>query len=315
MISTVVSVIRKNLETLDARLPSIRDGDRDAIHDSRVATRRVRAALPLLGKRRGSEEWSENAAATVKTLGRALGKAREKDAALALLDDIERRSPGTAPAAAVMRVRLLPERLRHRRRLIKVVESVDLDVLARLHAATRRESHFSTGFRLSARIRLAAAIAQSVASVREKVHHASGVYFPNRAHHARIAIKKLRYAAELIDRGEPVRKPALRALKEAQEKLGRVHDREMLLRRLMVQAEEDDVPGARDLARVLEAESRTLFEEYCALRPVVADACDSLEAWARRAAAPRPGARLLLVGAVALPSAAVFLASRARRAG
>ena len=301
MVSTVASVIHANLEDLNARLAEIRDGDHDAIHDGRVATRRLRAALPLVGSTKDSEEIAA-ATAIVRTLGRALGKARDTDVALALLDDIERRSPDTAPATASMRARLLPKQLRQRRRVIKTLESLDLDGLGRLHATLKRDGR-------TVRSQLAAAVGAYADAATKKIDHASGVYFPNRAHYARVAIKKLRYAAELIDRAGGVRKPALRALRKAQDILGRIHDREMLLRRLRVQAKEEPLPAARALARVLEAESRVIFEEYLALRRDVTDACEHLAAWARHVDGSLRAPRLLVVGAVALPPV-IWLAVR-----
>ena len=156
------------------------------------------------------------------------------------------------------------------------------------------------------------AIGRRAGIAERKVHHAAGVYFPNRAHRARIAIKKLRYLAELMDTNERVRKPAVRALRDAQEVLGRIHDREMLLGRLSELMEEEEVHGARDLARVLEAECRSLFETYRAMRPGVLLACANLTMWAQPIES-RSRQRLLALGAVALPSAAVLIARRARR--
>ena len=45
--TTVAHVILSNLDALGSRLPLVSDGDADGIHDARVATRRLRAALPL----------------------------------------------------------------------------------------------------------------------------------------------------------------------------------------------------------------------------------------------------------------------------
>ena len=106
------------------------------------------------------------------------------------------------------------------------------------------------------------AVGRRAGVAERKVHHAAGVYFPNRAHRARIAIKKLRYLAELLEKTERVRKPSVRALRNAQEALGSIHDREMVLGRLSDLMEEEDLPGARELARVLEAECRSIFEDY-----------------------------------------------------
>ena len=312
--STVISAILSNLDELDARIPAIRDGDREAIHDGRVATRRLRAALPLVGSETDTDE-SRALTTMVKTLGRALGKARDKDEALALLEKIERRSPVTAPATASLRARLFPQQLRQRRRLIKTVESLDLNVLTQLRRALQPDGgRRHRAWNASMQSRLASTVNESAAMVRQKVHHASGVYFPNRAHRARIAIKKLRYGAELIEPGVPGRKSALRALKSAQQSLGSVHDREMLRRMVTETSARDDIPAARELAQILEAESRALFDEYREMRSAVAGACEKLEAWSRRVSEPRRVPRLLVVSAVALPSAAIYLASRARRA-
>jgi CHAD domain-containing protein len=311
----VGEVILSNLDTLQTKWGLVRDGDVDGIHDARVATRRLRAALPLLGsgRFRGS---SDDVVSTVKALGRALGKARDKDEALRLVGDIEGRSPSTAPAAAVLRARLLPEQVRQRRRLIKTLEATDVDGLAELREtvqiAISRERRQRWG--RGSQPRIAAAIAGGAEILAQRIDHASGVYFPNRAHKVRVAIKKLRYAVELLDENEQIRKPSVRALRSAQDALGQARDRGVLLERLTSLAEDEDIPAARELTRVLEAESRTIFETYRAMRPALLAVCADLAAWSRRGAG-HARARLLLVGAVAVPSAAVLLASRARRAG
>jgi CHAD domain-containing protein len=310
--ATVNGAILSNLGALHAGLPLVRDRDRDAIHDARVATRRLRAALPLLCVG-ATTAVVEQATPVLRALGRALGRAREEDEALRLIDEIERRSPAAAPAAATVRARLLPRQMRLRRRLVRAIESLDLEVLDRLTAAAGRAGVSRPWAAHPARSTLRRAIGRRTAIAERKVHHAGGVYFPNRAHRARIAIKKLRYLAELMDRNERLRKPAVRALRNAQEALGSIHDREMLLARLSRVMEEEEVHGARELARVLAAECRALFENYRAMRPAVLSACADLAAWAQRSRASRPGHRLLAVGVVALPSAAMLLASRARR--
>jgi CHAD domain-containing protein len=311
--TTVNGVILSNLEGVRSRLPLIRDGDRDAIHDARVATRRLRAALPLL-RVGAATVLIEQATPPLRALGRALGRAREEDEALRLIDELERRSPAAAVAAATLRARLLPRQLRLRRRLIKTIESLDLEVLDRLRDAARPSGFSRPWGADQARSVLRRAVGRRTEIAERKVHHAGGVYFPNRAHRARIAIKKLRYLAELMDRNDRLRKPVVRALRNAQELLGSIHDREMLLARLSQVTEEEEVHGARELARVLEAECRALFENYRAMRPAVLSACAELAAWAHRSIASRPRHRLLAAGAVALPSAAMLLASRARRA-
>ncbi len=312
--TTVAHVILSSLDALGSRLPLVSDGDADGIHDARVATRRLRAALPLLSVS-GATDWFEQVTPTATALGKALGRAREEDEALRLLDEIERRSPGAAAAAATLRARLLPRQLRRRRQLIKTIESLDLETLDRLREMVRRQSGFRRWVVTRTRSALREAVGRRAGVAERKVHHAAGVYFPNRAHRARIAIKKLRYLAELLEKTERVRKPSVRALRNAQEALGSIHDREMLLGRLSDLMEEEDLPGARELARVLEAECRSIFEDYRTMRSAVLRACADLTAWSQRPVERLSHPRLLAFGAIALPSAAVLLATRARRAG
>jgi CHAD domain-containing protein len=312
---TVSDVVLSSLETLHTKWGLVRDGDVEGIHDARVATRRLRAALPLLGSGRFTDS-SDDMASTVKALGRALGKARDKDEALRLVGDIEQRSPSTAPAAAVLRARLLPERVRQRRRLIKALEAADVEGLEQLRKAVHHEA-WRSGRHLWRRrgspSGLAAVIAERAEILEQRIDHASGVYFPNRAHKVRVAMKKLRYAVEFLDGTEKIRKPSVRVLRRAQEALGQVHDREVLRQRLTSLAKDEDIPAARELERVLEAETRAIFETYRAMRPALLAVCTELAAWSRQGVG-HARARLLLVGAVALPSAAVLLATRARRA-
>ena len=304
----ILSNVLSNLDLLRSRLPLVCDGDSDGIHDARVATRRLRAALPLLSAAR-TTDGIEQALPGVKALGQALGRAREEDEALRLLDEIEQRAPGAAAAAATMRARLRPGQLRRRRQLIKQLESLDLEAVDRLAHVTGGRSRFQR-WRAPSSPALRAAIAHGAETAERKIRHAAGVYFPNRAHRARIAIKKLRYLAEMIENSAPARKGAIRTLRNAQEALGRIHDREMLLSRLSDLMDEEEVHGARELARTLEAECRSIFESYRTTRPAVLAACADLRAWAARPAESRP--RFLVVGAVAIPSALLW-ANRARR--
>jgi CHAD domain-containing protein len=51
--------VRENLRILLSMLPAVRDGNADAIHDARVATRRLRAAAPLAWAFEPEDRWAE----------------------------------------------------------------------------------------------------------------------------------------------------------------------------------------------------------------------------------------------------------------
>ncbi len=207
--STVEQTFTSSFHTMLSALPSVRDGDADAIHDARVATRRVRAVLPVLVGRRPSEPWRDLGRA-IKKMGRALGEARDVDVSLDLLRDVEARSPMTAPAAASMRARLLPEQARSRRALIKRLERVDVDGLSRIAAQAAGRRHLVPWRADRFAPRVSAAVVKRAGQARSAIDHATGVYFPRRAHALRVALKKLRYLVELLDArdGTPARAPA-----------------------------------------------------------------------------------------------------------
>jgi CHAD domain-containing protein len=312
--STAAQSFSSNLHTVLSLLPSLRDGDVDAIHDARVATRRLRAALPIVAIDRPSDAWDE-ATKTLRTAGRSLGKARDVDVALDVLEDLERRAPMTAPAAAAMRARLLPEQLERRRKLIKRLEALDLGAVALAHGPPRRERGLLTWRQPPSRRVVQFAIGEGARELRTVIEHASGVYFPARAHRVRIAMKKLRYLVELQDTDQPGRRRSLKVLRQAQEILGEMHDREVLMERLKRLRRKEDIPGARVLLQVLDAEARALFRKYVTQRQDLLAVTETLQRSTADGARPtRVATRVLQVSAVALPSAAVLLLAGKARA-
>ena len=311
--STVERALLSHFDTLTSRLPGVRNGDTEAIHDARVATRRLRAALPIVAVDHPSADW-DGAARVVKEAGWSLGRARDLDVTTELLEHLEQRSPATAAAAAVIRARLRPEQAKRRRQLIKHLESLDLESLSRMLEPVRaHERRRGIAWRLPASHRfLVEAVREHAAAAREAIDRASGVYFPNRAHKLRIALKKLRYLVELFDAADPRRRGALRTLKTVQESLGQIHDREVLIDRLEEAQREEDVPESKALRMLLRGEIEDLYGQYRSLREDVSVVCDAFLASSQEDRA-RTRSRMLALTAVALPSAAVLLAGRLQR--
>lgn len=304
--SPIEQSFSSNLHAVLSLIPAVREGDADAIHDARVATRRLRATLPILSGGRSSEAWDE-AACALKTAGRALGKARDADVALELLREFETRAPATAATTAAVRAWLLPQHLKRRRKLIKRLETLDLGSLAN-GVGTNGRRRLLPWRAPSLQRGLIAAIHERAGALREAVERASGVYFPARTHEVRVASKKLRYLVELLDETEPRRRRALKVLRQVQEKLGRIHDREMLVDRLKRMRRKEDLPESNALKQVLEAEARSLFAEYVELRDEIIELAESLQRWsAGSSPAARVRRHMLKMTAVAVPSAAVVL--------
>ena len=125
--------------------------------------------------------------------------------------------------------------------LIKTIERSPLDDFA---ASAFRPSRWRSGASGSIETAAAAPGPQST-KLTDAVDHASGVYFPNRAHQVCIHTKRLRYLVELASTTtRPRDDRELTALKRVQSVLGDLHDRELLLKRL-----DEEVHRARKSTR------------------------------------------------------------------
>jgi CHAD domain-containing protein len=262
-------LIRQRLNALTRSLPGAQQGDPQRLHHARVATRRLREALPLVA--RGSR--GRKLDRTVRRLTRALGPVRELDVALETLDTLT--VGGDAPRGAIAKLRQVvrEERQRLHVEMRKRVGRVDLDKLRRRAAAVSKDH---SGGRMRDPKRIAGArlrAARRAVRLREAIENAAGIYLPDRLHEVRIAVKKLRYAMELSrelsgSRGEA----RIRTLKEAQDLLGRVHDREVLIARVRGMQGSSKAPNLRvsadldRLVRRLETECRQIHGQYMALR-------------------------------------------------
>jgi len=278
-----------NAQCLVALVPAVRDGATEAIHDARVATRRIRAALDLVARHR-PEPHLDEAADMARRIARALGRARDIDVSLELLTDLERRVPAAAPGAALCRGHLLRHRTAARRELVRKVDSLPLDRLPTLVAVKiPRLDHV-----LTARAR------ERAAAVVEAVHHSSGVYFPKRAHALRVSIKKLRYLLEFSaarDEG------ALKLLRKSQQILGDSQDRQVLYKTVEDLAEVTSNGELDPLLAQIEAESIHLYDRFLERRGEMLAVCTQL---ATEQASVRPRAitgTLVMLGAVAAGSA------------
>jgi CHAD domain-containing protein len=146
-------------------------------------------------------------------------------------------------------------------------------------------------------------VARRAEDVRQAIGHAGGVYFPNRSHSTRVALKHLRYAIELADASGTWQLPrSRRPLRKAQDALGEAHDREVLRQRLhglSSEGVEVSASEASALDQFLRGEIESLHERYLAARPAILDICAACET------APRTslvGAGTVAAAAVAVPA-------------
>ncbi len=221
-------LLRKRVKKFVALVPAVIEGnDPEAVHDTRVAGRRLQQAVsaffpkPRAGKARQLRRKA-------RRVRRALGEWRNCDVLLDLVGRRERRArkEDTRRAWEFVRAYLIEKRnaesARARKKILRQ-ETVDCADLAR-----RLLDHPPVG---------APPLGQRVAG---SVHDAWGEWQSALArardtrsvedlHALRVATKDLRYRTELLhDLGLGEVKPQLRWLTSLQEALGAWHDREML---------------------------------------------------------------------------------------
>ena len=273
-------LIRQRLSVLTRTLPSARSGNAEAIHQARVATRRVRAALPLMT--RGSK--GRKLTKAVSRLTRALGGVREIDVALLNLGELASDASVPTEGIDLLRTILQEERQRLFAELAERIDGVNLDRLQRKALAAAQD--YVDGHRRSRSDpkRLKAVIKQSIRrafALQAAVENAGGIYLPDRLHRVRITVKKLRYILEIARELSRSRASArIRLLKSVQELLGRMHDLEMLIMRIRTLQGSDRAPTLKvsaDLGRLvrrLEMECRQLHVRYMGFKPKLLELCD-----------------------------------------
>jgi CHAD domain-containing protein len=303
-----VIALQTQVETLLEQLPAVRDADVEGVHQARVATRRLREALPLFSRSYPTDV--KRVRKLVKRAGRRLGRVRELDV---MRSDLERhagRMPMAMPAIDAAQ-RTLSRRLdAARRRMIKVLDRLRLDRREQLQLRHRDWWHPFAGPARGWTAVLGHRLDRRADELSRAIDHSGGVYFPNRLHAVRVAAKKLRYSAELAGRaGLWQCAEALDDLKQTQDTLGRLHDAQVLLESM------DGLVGdaARDrevmlLKDSLEGEIAERHAKYLSQRDqlrAAARACG--DAAARLRVRRRPLLPVVALSAVALPAGLLLL--------
>ena len=264
--------LARNLNALRSQWSGVRDGEIESVHQARVATRRIRAALPLLVQ----TTWADRR--LFKYIGRRLGRVRELDVAQGLLAEMERQLPSSACGIATLRRDIRAKLDRARAKMLKDLDRIDLRAEAEhlRHASLAR--HLAAYWRdIPSEIRRDVVAASD--AFRKAIAHAAGVYMPNRLHSVRIAAKKLRYSVEIADdTGVVAGAPLVPRLKKAQETLGRLHDLQVLLARVRKYRSTKGAEPVSDELAVLEAllwaECQELHGKYLVKRERMLALCD-----------------------------------------
>jgi CHAD domain-containing protein len=214
-------IIQARVETAASTVGRLGDpGDRDALHDFRVALRRLRSALrayrPWLGR-----AASRNVRSRLRDLGKTTNLGRDSEVQAAWVTSNVCNLPEPARRGAEQLVeRLHKHRALHVRQLQSEFDHIEDKILKRLNFHDRS----GPGFTVAYRALLAAHVADVAASL-AAVTNADQV---EEAHEARIAAKRLRYLVEpLVEElcGAPA---LLDKVESLQTLLGDLHDSHVL---------------------------------------------------------------------------------------
>ncbi|MGH9349358.1 MAG: CHAD domain-containing protein, partial [Vicinamibacterales bacterium] len=115
-------LIRQRLRVLDKHLPLAAKGDVEALHQTRVASRRLREALPLVAAGARGRRLRRQ----VRKIMQALGPVRDLDVALQILDEVEQAGETSRSAVARLRQAVSRERQMLHADMQRRLEACDL---------------------------------------------------------------------------------------------------------------------------------------------------------------------------------------------
>jgi CHAD domain-containing protein len=276
-----VALLRQRLVSLLTAMPAAQAGDHASVHQARVASRRLREALPVLGGRADERALTE-AGKRVRRITRALGPVRELDVTLHLLDELDAKGAASKRPIARVRKAVLDERQARRTEMLAAITPAKLEKLRkRLVKVSSPESHGTVP--RDALNEAASQAALRARTLKAAIDRAGGIYLSDRLHRVRIEAKKLRYALEIQRELSKSRSTAtLARLKAEQDLLGRIHDLEILIDRArgvqgtLSPRDRIGMAGLNTLVRVLEDECRSGHAAYMQSRPSLIKLCDGL---------------------------------------
>lgn len=240
-------------------------GDVEGIHQVRVASRRLREAVPVMaagltgiGRRKLERR--------LRRLTRALGPVRELDVALTDLAELSARWPETHAACATLEARLRAKRERAFREARSRLSGQRVRRL-REHVGALIDRLTDAGD-VAWTDALAVHLSRQAEALVAAVDSAGALYATEALHAVRIASKRLRYALELADETDVAAVGRLIGrLKGMQDVLGRLHDLDVLAsygRELEIeqQVQPQLEAGLRQLVGEITRECRILHARY-----------------------------------------------------
>lgn len=287
-------LLRDRVTRVFRELPGAVAGHEEAVHQVRVAGRRLRVALPLLARKHDGKTVRQ-ADRVLRQLTRAVGARRDKDVVLGLFQDRLESLRSVSAEQRALLSRLRAARARSRLQVAEDVLDLDIDGLRRNLRRLQRDGAAGAAAVL---VRLRALREERGARLLRGFSLVGVRYKPDELHALRRLVRRLRYAAEIEDavRGEDSRAPA--QWKRLQDGIGVIHDHHVLASWLDEQAHAAASRRNALLARAARRERRAFVGMARLLHRALLEtkpsdlALRALQAMARsRSILPRKGSR------------------------
>lgn len=216
------SLLRRRVTALFAQLPGAVAGDAEAIHELRIAGRRLRVALPVLALRPGGKRQAR-CRETLCALTRVSGAARDLDVAAGLLDAYL--AVDTARGPKLVRRHMQAARRRSHTHLAQALLDADIrrlrsDTTELLTRGAADQTTATASCAVLARARQRRLLAR-LATLGTAADMAA-------LHSVRRSVRRLRYLLELHNELAGRATDAPRLLKGLQDALGHIHDQHVL---------------------------------------------------------------------------------------
>lgn len=257
--AVVARILRRQLREADVAWERLRRGnDDEALHDFRVAVRRVRSTLrayrPQLDQVvRGKDRRR------LKRLAAATNDARDAEVQIACLRGLRDGIGPDEQAVAALLLRRL------RRRMRAAYATAHAEIAARYprtaRALRRRLRRADEATALPFRFVIGPLVAAHASDLRSLLAHAPSGETTS-LHEARIEVKRVRYLLEPVRRGLPGSATLLRRLERLQDLLGELNDAEGLEQAIRAMGAEPAVRrGALVLTRLVRERQRRVRAE------------------------------------------------------
>lgn len=272
--NALVRLLDRRTRSLWRHLPLAVAGNDLGVHQARVASRRLREAVPVLTDGLHHTQAGK-ADRKVRRLTQALGRVRELDVSLHVIAELEHKPGVPRTAITDVRAHVMEMREERRREMHARLADANVEKLQR-RLESVRAALAAPGPGHNWRAALASRIVTRARRLDEAIETAGQVYAPEALHGVRIAAKKLRYALEIAHESKAApAAAALGRLKRAQETLGRLHDLQVLQQHVAAVSVDEAArhpaaePALAILSRLIEDECRRQHGRYMSMVPAL----------------------------------------------